>query len=120
MKISRVIDNDSGSILLEAVSFAAMAFGLLLTLGLNILDLERRQLGIEQVARNAIRYYLLSPNSDLSEAVFTFQSLDVQFDDDQVGVLIDCSPSDCDASGSLVWLELKAGANSSRAFGVVP
>lgn len=106
--------------LLEAVGFAALAFGLLLTLSLQVFELERRQIGLEQIARNATRYYLLHPSSDLSEAIYAFQALDSQFDDDELDIAVNCQPIDCAITGSLVTLKLTAGTNVAKAFGVVP
>ena len=120
MKISKDPIDDSGSILLEAVGFAALAFGLLLTMGLNLLDLERKQLGIEQITRNAFRYYILHPNSGLSVAIQNFKYLDRRFDDEHLELSVHCTPSNCSETGSFVWLEARAGSNTAKAFGVVP
>jgi len=114
------ITSDRGSMLLEAVGFSALAFGLLLMLSLHVFELERRQLGLEQIARNATRYYLLHPASDLTEAVDAFKALDSEFEDDELDVQVKCQPDDCGKSGSLVLLEIKAGINMAKAFGVVP
>ena len=120
VKSPRSLESEKGSILLEASGFVTLAFGLLLTLSLNIFDLESRQLGLEQIARNATRFYLLHPGSDLLTAVADFQALDGLFADERVDVTIRCQPTDCLASGALIWLELKAGENAAHAFGVIP
>lgn len=120
MKSFNPLRSDRGSMLLEAVGFSALAFGLLLTLSLHVFELERRQLGLEQIARNATRYYLLHPASDLSEAVDAFKALDSQFEDDELDIEVKCQPNDCRITGSLVLLEIKAGINMAKAFGVVP
>jgi len=114
------LDSEKGSILLEASGFVTLAFGLLITLSLNFFDLESRQLGLEQIARNATRFYLLHPGSDPLTSVTEFQALDEHFADERVDVTIRCQPTDCLASGTLIWLELKAGENAAQAFGVIP
>jgi len=120
VKPSNFLRNEEGNMLLEAVGFAALAFGLLLTFSLQVFDLERRQLGLEQIARNATRYFILNPDSDLGEAIYSFQALDQQFNEDQLEVAVRCQPTDCQSSGTFVWLELSVGVNVAKAFGVIP
>lgn len=120
MKKDSVHSSESGTVLLEAVSFAALAFGLLLTLSIGLFDAERRQLSLGGIARNAIRDYFLHPASDLEESVKSYLLLDPLWADNEVKMTIRCSPSDCEASGTLLWLEITSGSNTGRAFGVVP
>lgn len=120
MKSSKFLRPEEGNVLLEAVGFAALASGLLFSFSLEIFDLEHRQLGLEQIARNATRYFLLHPASDLSEAVFEYQALDQQFNEDQLEIKTQCQPTDCQSSGTFVWLEISAGDNVAKAFGVIP
>lgn len=120
VKRSRSVVSDEGSILLEASGFATLAFGLLLTLSLQVFELENRQLGLEQIARNATRSYLLHPGADLVTSVRDFQELDQSFATKPVEIFSRCLPADCFASGTLVWLELKSGENTARAYGVIP
>jgi hypothetical protein len=120
VKRSRSLASDQGSILLEASGFATLAFGLLLTLSLQVFELTNRQLGLEQIARNATRSHLLHSGSDLATYVREFQDLDESFANEQVDIYIRCLPADCFASGTLVWLELKSGENAARAYGVIP
>jgi hypothetical protein len=120
VKLIRLLSDEDGNILLEAVAFTTLAFGLILTLGIDLFQLERRQIGLEQLARNSTRFFLLNPESDFSEAISTFQELDSQLQDDQLKFSIKCQPTDCDSSGTFVSLEITSGDNVAKAFGVIP
>jgi hypothetical protein len=120
VKLIKSLSNEDGNILLEAVAFTTLAFGLILSLGIDLVQLERRQIGLEQLARNATRYFLLNPDSDFSEALSTFQELDSQLQDDRLTFAVRCQPTDCDSSGTFVSLEITSGNNVAKAFGVIP
>jgi len=120
VKLIRSLSDEDGIILLEAVAFTTLAFGLILSLGIDLVQLERRQIGLEQLARNAARFFLLNPDSDFSEAISTFQELDSQMQDDQITLALRCQPTDCEASGTFVSLEITSGDNVAKAFGVIP
>jgi len=120
VKLIRSLSDEDGIILLEAVAFTTLAFGLILSLGIDLVQLERRQIGLEQLARNAARFFLLNPDSDFSEAISTFQELDSQMQVDQITLALRCQPTDCEASGTFVSLEITSGDNVAKAFGVIP
>jgi len=119
VSFSKCLDADQGSILLEAVTFAVLAFGLLLTLSLQLSDLERKQIGLEVIARNSMRYFLLNQDSDLEQAVRYFQQFDDQLVDEDLSMTVSCNPSNCESSGAILWLEISSGMNKAKAFGVV-
>jgi hypothetical protein len=113
------LNDEQGSILLEAVTFAVLAFGLLLTISLQLSDLERKQIGLEVIARNSMRYFLLNQDSDLEQAVRYFQQFDDQLVDEDLSMTVSCNPSDCESSGAILWLEISSSMNKAKAFGVV-
>jgi hypothetical protein len=113
------LNDDQGSILLEAVTFAVLAFGLLLTLSIQLSDLERKQLGLEVVARNSMRYFLLNQDSDLERTVQYFKQFDDRLVDEDLSVSVSCNSSDCESTGAILWLEIAIGMNKAKAFGVV-
>jgi hypothetical protein len=119
VSFSKCLNDEQGSILLEAVSFAVLAFGLLLTLCLQLSDLERKQIGLEVIARNSMRYFLLNQDSDLEQAVRYFQQFDEGLVDEDLSMTVSCNPSDCESSGAILWLEISSGMNKATAFGVV-
>jgi hypothetical protein len=119
VSFSKCLNDEQGSILLEAVSFAVLAFGLLLTLSLQLSDLERKQIGLEVIARNSMRYFLLNQDSDLEQAVRYFQQFDEGLVDEDLSMTVSCNPSDCESSGAILWLEISSGMNKATAFGVV-
>lgn len=119
VRFSKNLDDNQGSILLEAVSFAVLAFGLLLTLSLQLSDLERKQIGLEVIARNSMRYFLLNQDSDLEQSVRYFQQFDDELVDEDLSMTVTCNPSDCKSSGAILWLEISNGTNKAKAFGVV-
>jgi len=119
VSFSKCLNDEQGSILLEAVSFAVLAFGLLLTLSFQLSDLERKQIGLEVIARNSMRYFLLNQDSDLEQAVRYFQQFDEGLVDEDLSLTVSCNPSDCESSGAILWLEISSGMNKAKAFGVV-
>ena len=119
VSFSKCLNDEQGSILLEAVSFAVLAFGLLLTLCLQLSDLERKQIGLEVIARNSMRYFLLNQDSDLEQAVRYFQQFDEGLVDEDLSLTVFCNPSNCESSGAILWLEISSGMNKAKAFGVV-
>ena len=112
------LSDESGNALLEGVGFAALAFGLLLSLGMNALSFEREELALQSIARNAMRSYLLHSSGDLSEAVLIFQQESI-LASQPIQVEITCSNNDCLTKGNLIWLNLSSEELFARAFGVV-
>ncbi len=77
---------------------------------------------ITQLARSILSdsNRTLGVDEAISEAVDAFKALDSQFEDDELDIEVKCQPNDCRITGSLVLLEIKAGINMAKAFGVVP
>jgi hypothetical protein len=119
VSFSKCLNDEQGNILLEAVTFAVLAFGLLLTLSLQLSDLERKQIGLEVIARNSMRYFLLNQDSDLEQAVRYFQQFDEGLVDEDLSLTVSCNPSNCESTGAILWLEVSSGINKAKAFGVV-
>ena len=109
---------ERGNALLEGVGFAAVAFGLLLSLGMNALSLEREELALSAIARNAMRSYLLHSSTDLHEAVAKFQQ-DSVLATQPLQISISCTNQDCLTQGNLIWLYLSADELNAKAFGVI-
>lgn len=120
MNSSRAIQSEKGSIVVEVTGFAVLAFGLVLTLTIQLFGLERRVIGLEALSRNAMRHALLSSNFDFEVSVANFKDLDPLLRDEAVSVSSTCSLSSCSRSGDLVWLELSIDNARVRAFGVIP
>jgi hypothetical protein len=114
----KLLSDESGNSLLEGVGFAAVAFGLLLSLGMNALSLEREELALSAIARNAMRSYLLHSSTDLHEAVAKFQQ-DSVLATQPLQISISCANQDCVTKGNLIWLYLSTDELSARAFGVI-
>ena len=117
MKTRSVLD-ERGSVLVEVVAFAVVGFGLVLTLGLNMLEQERKVLELQSIARNSMRSYLLHSASDMYEEVSRLQSTSKLFSEERIDVSIACEPTNCALQNSMIWLELSVGGLSSKAFGV--
>lgn len=112
------VRDEQGNALLEGVGFAAVAFGLLLTLGMNALTLEREALSLQSIARNAIRYYALHPKKEIVGVVALFQR-DSILASEAIQVHLTCSNQDCQKPGNLFWLELRTEELQAKAFGVI-
>ena len=114
----RRLSHDAGNALLEGVGFAAVAFGLLFSLGMYVLSLERDELALESIARNSMRAYLLDISSDLPAAVSRFQTESI-LSSQAIQIEISCTNDDCTSQGNLIWLKLTTDELSARAFGVI-
>ncbi len=110
--------DERGNALLEGVGFAAVAFGLLLTLGMNALTLEREALALQSIARNVMRYYALHPGKEIADVVALFQR-DGILASESIQVIFNCSNQDCVTTGNLYWLELRTEELKTKAFGVI-
>ena len=114
----KCLRDEQGNALLEGVGFAAVAFGLLLTLGMNALNLERESLALQSIARNSMRYYSLHPDEDIEGVVASFQREGI-LSSQSVQVTLSCSNQDCLTRGNLLWLELRTDESVAKAFGVI-
>lgn len=115
---SRLIRQDQGSALIEVIAFAAIGFGLVLTLGFQLLEQERKVLELKSLSRNAMRSYLLSPTADLFDEVSRLQSESRLLVEESVSVSTSCLQAECDKPNTLIWLELELEGLSAKAFGV--
>lgn len=120
MSLIKILESDKGSIVFEATGFSVLAFGLVLTLTIQLFDMERRVIGLEALARNAMRQALLSSDFDFETSVASFKELDLILRDEAVLVSSTCSLSACSRSGDLVWLELSLESTKAKVFGVIP
>ena len=115
----RHIREESGSVLVEVVGFAVLAFGLIMNQGLNLLDQERTSLELSHLARNAMRSELLHPEGELSSQLAFYQSQSRVLNGERLKVSISCSEPTCKEPGSLMWLTLSLDSLEARAFGVI-
>lgn len=115
---SELLQQDRGSALIEVVAFAAIGFGLVLTLGFQMLEQERKVLELQNLTRNAMRSYLLNPSADIFDEVFRLQTESRILAEESLDVSTSCFEEECSKPNTLIWLELQAGELSAKAFGV--
>ena len=115
---SSLLRQELGSALIEVVAFAAIGFGLVLTLGFQMLEQERKVLELKSLSRNAMRSYLLSPSADIFDEVFRLKSDSRLLAEESLSVSTSCIQAECSKSNTLIWLEVQAGDLSAKAFGV--
>lgn len=120
VKNSRNLKSDDGSIVLEAAGFAVIAFGLVLSLSIQVFEVERRLISLQALARNVMRYSLINSAYDFESNVSIFQKLDPLVIGEALDVSVSCSLNQCSQSGELVWLEISHKDASARVFGVIP
>lgn len=117
MRIGRLA-KDRGSVLIEVVAFAVVGFGLVLTLGLQLLEQERKALELQGIARNSMRAYLLSSSNSIDEEVLRHQESSRLWSEESISLSLKCNPSDCSKPNALVWLEVTGADLDAKAFGV--
>jgi hypothetical protein len=115
---SSLLRQERGSALIEVVAFAAIGFGLVLTLGFQMLEQERKALELKSLSRNAMRSYLIGPSADIFDEVFRLQSDSRLLAEESLSVATSCLQAECLKPNTLIWLELKAGNLSAKAFGI--
>ena len=115
---SRVLSFETGSALIEVVAFAAVAFGLVLSLGLNLLQNERELLELQGIARNAMRAHLKDPTGDILQEIARYLSNTKLLSNQNLNVAMNCVPADCNQIGSLMFLELSIEDKKVQSFGV--
>jgi len=115
---SRVLSSEAGSALIEVVAFAAVAFGLVLSLGLDLLQNERELLELQGISRNAMRAHLKDPTGDILQEIARYQSNTKLLSNQNLNVAMNCLPADCDQIGSLMFLELSIEDKKVQSFGV--
>jgi hypothetical protein len=114
---SELVKQEQGNALIEVVAFAAIGFGLVLTLGFQMLEQERKVLELKSLSRNAMRSFLLSPSTDIFDEVFRLQSDSQLLAQESLSVSTSCLQAECSKPNTLIWLELQAGDLSAKAFG---
>ena len=114
---SKLVKQEQGNALIEVVAFAAIGFGLVLTLGFQMLEQERKVLELKSLSRNAMRSFLLSPSIDIFDEVFRLQSDSQLLAQESLSVSTSCLQAECSKPNTLIWLELQAGDLSAKAFG---
>lgn len=117
MKTNRFLE-DRGSALIEVVAFALVGFGLVLTLGFQMLEQERMALELKGIARNSMRAYLLNSSQDIFGEVSRFQSDSDLWQEERISISMSCEPISCSNPNSLAWLELSGLGIVAKAFGV--
>ncbi len=117
MRTKRFI-NDAGSVLIEVVAFAVVGFGLVLTLGLQLMEQERKVLELQGIARNSMRAYLLQPSSSMYEHVSRFQDQSKLWAEERIDVSVRCVPIECNVANTVIWLELNGLELDAKSFGV--
>lgn len=111
------ISNENGNALLEGVSFAALSFGLVLSSGIGLFQVESDQLALNLLARNVTRDYLLDPQVPLATVLQRWQIISPNFKQSQVSLAVNCE-GDC-SSGAILQIELASNGLVSSSFGVV-
>ncbi len=117
MKTSQIHD-DKGSALIEVVAFATVGFGLVLTLGFQMLEQERKVLELQGISRNAMRAHLLDSESDIFDEVSRLQSSSRLVAEENISISVTCIPNSCNNPNTLLWLELRSEDLAAKAFGV--
>ena len=115
---SKFMTSEDGNALLEGIAFLAVAVGLVLTLSLQVLDLERKQLALSSLARNSMRSYLVESRTDLVGTVLALQAGMPLIAKEQLTVSITCQSSFCNRAGELMWLRISADDLSALAYGI--
>lgn len=115
---SRLLSYETGSALIEVVAFAAVAFGLVLSLGLDLLQNERELLELQGISRNAMRAHLKDPTGDILQEIARYQSNTKLLSTQNLDVAMNCLPADCHQLGSLIFLELSLEDKKVQSFGV--
>ena len=120
MKLDKSPNSEQGSIVLEATGFAVLAFGLIMTLTIQVFEMERRVIWLEALAKNVMRHSLLNSDFDFEANVAEFQNVDPFLRDEVVSASSTCLLSSCSRSGQLVWLEISIDGAKAKVFGVIP
>jgi len=110
------ITDEQGNALLEGVAFAAVAFGLVLNLGLNLFQMQEKALELQGLARNVMRVHLIHPEEALGSLVARWQALSPSWRDQELKFDLSCV-SGCPAN-SVVWLHLEGSDLEASSFGV--
>jgi hypothetical protein len=113
------IKSEKGSALLEVVAFAALGFGLVLSLGLDLLQTERELLELQSISRNALRAYLKDSTGDVLQEIGKYQSNSKLLTTQNISVSVTCLPAECSKAGNLIFLQLSVEDKKVQSFGVV-
>lgn len=117
MRFSR-LHPETGNALLEAIGFVTVAFALILTLGLQLFQLQSDAMELELVARNSLRDYLTQQREPLLETTRRYLSDSKDLRNLDVSIEVLCRP-DCVSKPFQVQLVISADNIRASAFGVV-
>ena len=109
---------DEGNVLLESVGFVAVAFGVVFLAGIQLFEAQADAMALTQLARNSLRYHLVSGNQDLTDAVHQLMLGQSRWSDKTVDISISCIP-DCISTPRDIRLRLVSGQSEALAFGIV-
>lgn len=110
------IRDEQGNAILESVSFAAVAFGLVLTSGLALFQMQEDQLELQILTRNVMRELSLHPEVSVNDALQKWKSFSPSWKGRDVLVEFTCH-SPC-WPGSVEWLRLSGSGLQASGFGI--
>jgi len=113
----KFLSDDSGNATLEAVSFVAMSFGLILLSAIQLFSVQIDQLELSLVSRNVMSSYLSDSDMTLGNELSFWKSRSSLFDQD-IALKVNCTP-DCTSTGSIVVADFSFQSLSVRVFGVL-
>ncbi len=116
MRLGSELAKEDGNALLEGISFAAVAFGLLLSSSLFLFDSQIKSLEMASIARNAMRDHLLKPSTSIDQLIL-LQQKGTSLEDQALEAKIICSNT-CQR-GDEIELEISWEGVRARAFGVI-
>lgn len=115
---SRKLSSETGNALVEAVCFVTIAFGLVLSSGIELFEMQKSSLELQSIARNSLRSFLIDPSQDLSLVVRNNQLDSPRFRNETFSVEINCNPN-CDSPSGTIQLKITSLGSSAEAFGVL-
>lgn len=116
MRLGSRLAMEDGNALLEGISFAAVAFGLLLSSSLFLFDSQIKSLDMASIARNAMRDHLLNPNTSIDQFIL-LQQKGTSLEDQALEAKVNCS-NKCQL-GDEIDLEISWEGIRARSFGVI-
>lgn len=111
-----LISDERGNALLEGVSFAALGFGLVLSLGLHLYQVQEDQLELQGLARNLTRVIALHPEVNANDELNNLKFLSKSWRDKEINLEVFCEEP-C-VSGSVLHLRLSGSGLTAISFGI--
>lgn len=111
------ISDETGNALLEGIVFAAFSFGLVLSSGLTLFQVEADQLALNGLARNVSRDYLMNSSVPINEVLQKWQSVCSNWKDRELELKVICG-GEC-TTGAILHIELSSAGLTASSFGVV-